>query len=38
MKKYTKIMIVIYAIIAILFVVGFKTRSVKREMRTDVDV
>lgn len=38
MKKYNKIMIILYAVIFVLFCVFGITHSVKREMRTDVDI
>lgn len=38
MKKYRKIILITYIILAILMVVAIKFRSVKREMRTDIDI
>ena len=38
MTKYKKFILITYVIIAILMVVGINVRSVKREMRTDIDL
>lgn len=38
MAKYKKFILITYVIIAILMVVGINVRSVKREMRTDIDL
>lgn len=38
MTKYKKFILITYVIIAILMVVGINVRSVKRDMRTDIDL